>query len=88
MLGRIPDVRVRQFWDPKHVVARSLNELAKRRPPEPEPYCCMQKGFYWDEAILYLPGAHWQDAASTFWNGPVARVIPGLEKSLSQQPVN
>jgi hypothetical protein len=86
-LSRIPDVRARQFWDPKHVVASALNEIARRKPPRPEPECCMQKGFYWDEAILYPAGAHWKDEpASAFWNGPVGRIIPGLEEAFKNQP--
>lgn len=86
-LGRIPDRRVRQFWDPKHVVASALNVIAKQKPSQPEPSCCVQKGFYWDDAILYARHAHWKDEpTSVFWNGPVARIIPGLEKALDDQP--
>lgn len=86
-LARISDQRVRQFWDPKHVVAGALNEFAKQKPLQPEPGCCIQKGFYWDEAILYAPHARWKDKpTSAYWNGPVARIIPGLEKSLNGQP--
>jgi len=43
----------------------------------------VQKGFHWDEAILYAPHAQWKDApAALFWNGPVVRVVPALENSL------
>ncbi len=84
-LGRIADGRVRQFWDPKHVVSAELKDRATRTPPQPKPDCCVQKGFYWDEAILYPAGTHWKDApASLFWNGPVVRIVPGLENSLSE----
>lgn len=31
-LARISDLRVRQFWDPKHVVATTLSEFAKKNP--------------------------------------------------------
>jgi hypothetical protein len=86
-LARIPDRRVRQFWDPKHVVTRKLNEIAMQKPPQPEPSCCIQQGFYWDQAILYAPHEHWKDEpTSLFWNGPVARIISGLEKTLNDQP--
>ena len=86
-LGRIADGRARQFWDPKHLVAMTLSETAKREPRQPQPECCIQKGFYWDEAILYPSGARWKDArAPAFWNGPVVRVIPGLENSLNGLP--
>jgi hypothetical protein len=84
-LGRISDARVRQFWDPQHVVSRALSKVAQQTPPRPEPDCCIQKGFYWDDAILYAPRLHWESVpASRFWNGPVIRVIPGLERSLGE----
>ncbi len=85
-LGRIADTRVHQFWDPNHVVASALNEFAKQKPLRPDPDCCVAKGFYWDEAILYPAGAHWNNPpASAFWNGPVYKIIPGLEKTLTDQ---
>jgi hypothetical protein len=85
-LARIPDRRVHQFWDAKHVVASALNEIAKQKPLEPGPNCCVQKGFYWDDAILYAADTHWRDKpTSVFWNGPVMRVIPELEKALNEQ---
>jgi hypothetical protein len=69
---RIRDQRVRQFWDKKHLVASALNEIAKRKPSQPEPGCCVQEGFYWDDAILYAPHERWKDGpTSVFWNGPV-----------------
>jgi hypothetical protein len=84
-LGRIRDGRVRQFWDPKHVVSSELNDHATRTPPQTKPHCCIQKGFYWDEAILFPAGEHWKDApASVFWNGPVVRIVSSLESSLSE----
>ena len=86
-LARIADGRARQFWDPKHVVSGELKIRASRTPPEPKPDCCVQKGFYWDEAILYPVGAHWKDAsASLFWNGPVVKVIPLLGGRLLELP--
>lgn len=85
-LGRLSDGRVRQFWDPNHLVARALHEIAKQKPPQPDPECCIAKGFWWDEAIVYPAGAHWNNTpASAFWNGPVYHVIPGLEKALTVQ---
>ena len=76
---------MKQFYDPNHVVSGKLKELVVKHPPQPEPNCCVRKGFYWDEAILYAPQVHWADApASRFWDGPVVKVIPALEKNLSQ----
>jgi hypothetical protein len=46
----------------------------------------VQKGFNWDEAVLYAPHSQWTDAPLTvFWNGPIAKVISGLEAGLKQQ---
>jgi hypothetical protein len=78
---------VRQFWDPKHVVSAKLKVRATRIPPQTKPDCCVQKGFYWDEAILYPAGMHWKDApASLFWNGPVVKITPSLEGKLLELP--
>ncbi len=82
-LARLPDPRVRQFWDKNHVVSAALTGIAAHNPPQPRPDCCIDKGFYWDEAILFPPGARWNDSVSSaFWNGPVVKAAPGVEKSL------
>lgn len=87
-LGRLPDRRARQFWDPNHIVATALKEFTKQKPSQPEPDCCVAKGFHWDEAILYPAGAHWNNApAPAFWNGPVYRIVPGLEQTLTDQAI-
>jgi len=81
-LARIPDKRARQFWDPNHVVAISLNEFAKQKPNQPHPECCVQKGFNWDEVILYAPYSQWSEVpVAAFWNGPIVKAVPSLEKS-------
>jgi hypothetical protein len=83
-LARIPDGRARQFWDSKHVVASGLSEIVKQNPSQPEPGCCVRRGFYWDDAILYAPHAQWKDEpTSVFWNGPVVQIIPALENALN-----
>lgn len=90
-LARLPDPRVRQFWDKNHVVSAALTAIAARHPPQPRPDCCIDKGFYWDEAILFPPGTRWNDSASSaFWNGPVVKAAPGVENSLAaiEVPVN
>ena len=82
-LGRLPDLRVRQFWDPHHVVAGALKDIAAQNPPQPEPDCCFDNGVYWDGAVLFPSGAHWKNSpASAFWNGPVYRFPHALEKTI------
>jgi hypothetical protein len=83
-LHRIPDTRAKQFWDPDHLVAQELNRIAKEKPGKLQPACCMQKGYFWDEAIVYQPETKWKDAPSpAFMNGPVVKVATGLESALS-----
>jgi hypothetical protein len=85
-LARIPDLRVRQFWDPQHLVAQQLSRIAKEKP-QAEPDCCVYKGNHWDEAILYTPSSKWSDRPSPlFWNGPVVKVILRLESALHALP--
>jgi len=82
-LARIPDQRARQFWDPKHLVAQALRKSATDNPAQPKPDCCIDRGLFWDEAILYPPHSNWSQApAAVFWNGTVVRVVPSLEKAL------
>ena len=87
ILARIPDRRVRQFWDPKHLVAEEVARIADGKPGESKPNCCIKRGFHWDEAVLYAPHAQWRDRATpVYWNGPVYRIALELEKALNAQP--
>jgi hypothetical protein len=82
VLARLPDPRVRQFWDPQHLIAQEIarrTAAAGKTPPD----CCLDNGFLWDEALLYAPGSHWTTAAlGVFWEGPVWKAVPGLEAAL------
>jgi hypothetical protein len=84
-LGRISDGRAKQFWDSKHLVSAELNRIASQKTGQPEPECCVQKGFQWDEPILYAPHLRWQDNPTPMiWDGPVVRIISTVEKALSE----
>jgi len=86
-LGRIPDQRARQFWDPQHLVAQELRRIAVENAGQPKPDCCISRGFFWDDAILYAPHSNWrQTPAAVFWNGPVVHVTSALEKTLHDRP--
>ena len=86
VLGRIPDRRARQFWDPNHLVAEQLARPAQQKPGKLEPDCCVRRGFHWDEAILYPPHSHWSDEPDpVFWNGPVYRISASLDKALQEE---
>src|SRR2546422_10973221 len=84
-LGRIPDQRARQFWDPQHLAAKELSKFADENQGQPKPDCCFNRGFFWDDAILYAPHSKWrQTPAAVFWNGPVVRVTSALEKEIGR----
>ena len=87
ILGRIPDGRARQFWDPKHLVAEELARFSQQNSWQMKPDCCVGKGFHWDEVVLYGPHVRWNDGPKpVYWNGAVYRIAPLLEKALNEQP--
>jgi hypothetical protein len=78
VLARMPDVRVRQYWDPNHLIAKRMG--ADARPPQPEPDCCEQEGILWDLAAVYPQDATWADRmpSATLVNGPVVAVAEDI----------
>ena len=85
-LARISDARARQFWDPKHLVSLELSRIRVAKPGQQEANCCEDKGYFWDDAILYAPHTKWKDMpVSAFWNGPVWKIIPGLEEAVHSE---
>ncbi len=84
-LARIRDKRAKQFWDPKRFVAQELR-LASEKLGQPAPTCCFDKGFYWDDAIVYGPLAKWREGPKpAFMNGPVWKVTHGVENALQEK---
>jgi hypothetical protein len=83
VLARLKDVRVRQYWDPGHLLAKRL--AADARDPQPKQACCLRNNILWDLAALYPPGVEWKDAlpAATFFNGPVVKRKTELETALN-----
>ena len=81
-LARLLDRRVRQYYDPDHLIARRLK--ADARAPQPEPACCMRHDILWDLLVVYPPGAEWTDRlpVATTVNGPVVDVMGHLEEAL------
>lgn len=82
VLGRIPDLRAHQYWDPHHLTAQRL--AADARDPQPEQDCCIRKSVLWDLAAVYPPGVKWTDRVppATFFNGPVVKVQEEFENAL------
>jgi len=85
VLERLKDTRARQFWDPRHTLAKRL--AADARPPQPKQHCCDQDDVLWDLAAIYPPGEVWagQIPPATFFDGPVVKVKAGLEAALAGQ---
>ena len=81
-LGRLSDPRVRQFYDPDHLLAKRLK--ADARAPQPEPDCCTRDGTLWDLAAVYRPGGEWRDKlpVAIVFNGPVVNVLESLAQAL------
>lgn len=70
-LARMPDPRVRQFWDPHHKVSKALSRMANLRPSLKNTGTDTTHGFHWDEAIVYAPHSKWEDSPTPlFWRGP------------------
>jgi hypothetical protein len=58
--------------------------IANEKTGQPGPACCIEKGFYWDEAIVYELQRKWRDEARpTFMNGPVVKIGARLESAPS-----
>jgi hypothetical protein len=84
VLGRMPDARVRQFWDETHLVARQIT--ADSRAPQPVPECCNQEGILWDMVAVYPQGVTWDDRLplAVFVNGPVIDVESALRNKVAE----
>ena len=83
VLGRMSDPRVRQFWDPDHLLSEQLKKDA--RAPQPAQECCERRGHLWDLAAVYPAGATWTDRlpVATIFNGPVVDIIDPLTAALT-----
>ena len=83
VLDRLNDRRVRQFWDPGHVLAAAIKKAETSGQLHPD--CCERKGFLWDLTAAYAPGARWGDTLPepVLLNGPVVQAAPDLESILA-----
>jgi hypothetical protein len=79
VLNRLNDRRVRQFWDPNHLVAAVIKqaEVGGRLHPA----CCEHKGFLWDLTAAYAPGSRWSDRLPepVLLNGTMVQNADALE---------
>jgi hypothetical protein len=79
VLGRMGDGRVRQFWDPNHLVSAEILKAEANGKLHQD--CCERKGFLWDLAVAYAPGIEWRAMLPEpiLLNGPVEKRRPELE---------
>jgi hypothetical protein len=68
-VGRVPDARVTQFWDPRRALSQAIRH----------------GHIVWDYVAIYRPGVRWGDAFPTaqFSGAPVMRVIDDFRRQLS-----
>jgi hypothetical protein len=68
-VGRVPDARVRQFWDPRHALSQAIR----------------RGRVVWDFVAIYPAGVRWGDKfpAAQFAGAPVLRVIDDFRRHLS-----
>jgi hypothetical protein len=78
-LRRLDDHRVRQFWDPNHLVASAVKRAEISGALHPD--CCERKGFLWDLTAAYRTGERWGDALPEplLLNGPVVNTVVDLD---------
>jgi hypothetical protein len=81
-LQRLDDPRVRQFWDPNHMVAVAIKKAQQAGQRHPD--CCERKGFLWDLTATYDPGAEWRDnlPEPILLNGPVVETVSDLDTAV------
>ena len=75
----MPDRRVRQYWDPQHLIANRL--AADARPPQPALECCTYGETIWDVVAVYRAGATWTDQMppAVVFNGPVMNMTNAVD---------
>lgn len=81
VLGRMPDARVEQFWDPHHLISHTLEPTL----PKGEPGCCRRNGAYWDDVALFPPGARFGSASPSMIEGPVVDSVGDLSAQLKTE---
>jgi hypothetical protein len=84
VLNRLKDRRVRQFWDPNHILAAVIKKAETSGQLHPD--CCERKGFFWDLTAAYAPGARWGDTLPEplLLNGTVVQNRSALESIVAK----
>lgn len=83
VLRRLGDNRVRQFWDPNHLVAAALKKA--EGAGQLHPGCCTRNGFLWDLIAAYARNAQWKEMLPEpiLFNGTMVDTAPRLASVLA-----
>ncbi len=84
VLSRLNDRRVRQFWDPGHILSALIKKAQTSGKLHPD--CCERKGFLWDLTAAYSRESRWGETLPEpiLLNGPVVRTASDLESVVAR----
>jgi hypothetical protein len=82
-LQRLSDSRVRQYWDPNHLLSGVLKKAEARGKLHQE--CCERNNFLWDLVAAYSRGGEWRETLPEpiLLNGPVVKRTAELDSILT-----
>jgi hypothetical protein len=83
--GRIPDLRVVQYWDPGLKLSkRIVHDMLANPSLQPKDETITDKTIAWDFAAIYPPGVRWEKEfpAPKYYGKPVVRVDRDVELEL------
>jgi len=83
-VGRIPDGRATQFWDPRHALSEEIRRAAQSNQAGVLGAQRLHGRVVWDFVAIYPAGVRWADAfpAAQFAGAPVVRVIDDFRRRL------
>ena len=82
-VGRVPDARATQFWDPRHTLSEEIQRAAQSN--QAAVLGELRGRVIWDFVAIYPPGVRWDGAfpAAQFAGAPVVRVIDEFRRVLN-----
>lgn len=84
---RVPDRRVRQFWDREKLLSqRMVKDILENPKLLPDSERVTEGTIIWDVAAVYAPKERWDHAMPKpeYYGRPVAEVSSDLEKRLAE----
>jgi len=83
-VGRVPDARVMQFWDPRRALSQEIRRAAQSNPAGVLGERRLHGPVVWDFVAIYPAGMRWGEAfpAAQFAGAPVVRAIDDFRRRL------